>query len=137
MAPYRFPVTVRYLEVDQQGVVFNMWYLAWFDEAMTAFLDSHGPTYAELMADGFDVQLVRSEIDWSAGVRFGDNIHVDVSADHIGTTSFTLRFTVHRDTDVVAVGRTTYVVISTDGSGKRPIPPQLRNTLEPAVTLTP
>ena len=36
--PFRFPVSVRYLEVDQQGVVFNMWYLAYFDDAMTAFL---------------------------------------------------------------------------------------------------
>ena len=24
---------VRYLEADQQGVVFNMWYLAYFDDA--------------------------------------------------------------------------------------------------------
>jgi len=32
---------VRYLEVDAQGVVFNAWYLAWFDDAMTAFLAQH------------------------------------------------------------------------------------------------
>ena len=30
--------TVRYLEVDAQNVVFNSWYLAWFDDAMSAFL---------------------------------------------------------------------------------------------------
>ena len=35
-------MTVRYLEVDAQGVVFNSWYLAWFDEAMTAFLRTAG-----------------------------------------------------------------------------------------------
>jgi acyl-CoA thioester hydrolase len=33
--PYTFPVVVPYYQVDQQGVVFNMWYLAWFDEAMS------------------------------------------------------------------------------------------------------
>ena len=26
--PFVFPVTVRYLEVDAQNVVFNAWYLA-------------------------------------------------------------------------------------------------------------
>jgi len=35
---FTHPVQVRYLEVDAQGVVFNAWYLAWFDEAMTATL---------------------------------------------------------------------------------------------------
>jgi acyl-CoA thioester hydrolase len=137
MAPFRFPITVRYLEVDQQGVVFNMWYLAWFDEAMTAFLDTQGPTYAEMMAAGFDVQLVRSEIDWSTGLGFGDDVHIDVAVDNIGTTSFRLRFDVCRGDDVTAVGRTTYVVIATDGSGKKEIPPQLRATLEGATTVIP
>ena len=33
---------VRYLEADQQGVVFNMWYLGYFDEAMAQFLEEGG-----------------------------------------------------------------------------------------------
>ena len=39
------PVAVRYLEVDAQGVVFNAWYLAWFDEAMAAFFADRGLPY--------------------------------------------------------------------------------------------
>ena len=35
--PFVHPITIRYLEVDRQGVVFNMWYLAYLDDAMTAF----------------------------------------------------------------------------------------------------
>ena len=37
--PYEHRVAVRYLEVDRQGVVFNAWYLAYFDDALTGFLD--------------------------------------------------------------------------------------------------
>lgn len=31
------PVAVRYLKVDGQGVVFNMWHFVHFDDALTAF----------------------------------------------------------------------------------------------------
>ena len=69
---FTMPVAVRYLEVDAQGVVFNSWYLAWFDEAMAAFLAHGGLPYQAMMDAGYDVQLVRSEIDWTSGLGFGD-----------------------------------------------------------------
>src|SRR3954470_13796934 len=85
--PFTIPVDVRYYEVDQQGVVFNMWYLGWFDEAMTAFLGARGAPYDALMGEGYDVMLVHSEIDWTAGVRFGDAVGVRVDVDRVGTSS--------------------------------------------------
>jgi acyl-CoA thioester hydrolase len=45
---------VRYLEVDQQGVVFNMWYLGYFDEAMAAYLEDGGLAYPDMLAAGND-----------------------------------------------------------------------------------
>src|SRR5450759_2790975 len=59
-------VDMRYLEVDQQGVVFNMWYLAYFDDAMTAWLAHRGVPYQQLFAAGLDVQLVHTEVDLRA-----------------------------------------------------------------------
>jgi acyl-CoA thioester hydrolase len=117
---------VRYFEADQQGVVFNMWYLGYFDEAMTRFLEDGGLDYRDMLADGFDVQLVRSEIDWRGSLRWPDEAAIDVSLERSGTTSFTLLFEVrNRSGDDVATGRTVYVVVATDGSGKRPIPARL------------
>jgi acyl-CoA thioester hydrolase len=55
-------VEVRYLEVDQQGVVFNMWYLAYLDDAMTAYLLAGGLPYTEMIEAGYDVQLVHTEL---------------------------------------------------------------------------
>ena len=80
-----YPVNVRYLEVDAQGVVFNSWYLAWFDDAMTAFLLHGGLPYRTMLDAGYDVQLVRTEIDWLSGVGFGDEVEVAVSTARIGT----------------------------------------------------
>ena len=126
---FTYTFAVRYLEVDQQGVVFNMWYLAYFDEAMTAFLASAGASYDALRAEGYDAQLVRSEIDWSDGLRWGDQPAVDVRCARIGATSFTLEFVVRRGDEVVVRGSTVYVVVAADGSGKRPVPDVLRRAL--------
>jgi acyl-CoA thioester hydrolase len=120
---------VRYSEVDQQGVVFNMWYLGYFDEAMAQFLAEGGVPYADMLASGHDVQLVHTEIDWTAGLRWEDEARVDVSAVSVGQTSFTLQFDVLAGDAPVARGRTVYVVVATDGSGKRPIPRWLQGAL--------
>lgn len=133
MSEFTFPVTVRYYEVDAQGVVFNMWYLAWFDEAFTAFLDHRGLPYQKMLDAGFDVQVVHTELDYRAGVRWQDDVRVTVEPGRLGRTSFTLEFAVHRgpadDSEVAVTGSTVYVVIGTDGTGKRPIPDLLRDAL--------
>jgi acyl-CoA thioester hydrolase len=130
--------TVRYLEVDAQGVVFNAWYLAWFDDAMTAFLTDRGLPYRTMLEAGYDVQVVRSEIDWRTGVGFADQVEVAVSPARFGRTSFALDFEVRHDGAVTCAGRTVYVVVSTDGSGKRDIPPLIADALgEPAPLLPP
>ena len=67
---------VRYFEVDQQGVVFNMWYLGYFDEAMSLFLEEGGLAYRDMLAAGYDVQLVHSDIDWQSSLRWPDRAQV-------------------------------------------------------------
>ena len=130
---FTVPVDVRYMEVDAQGVVFNAWYLAYFDDAMTAFLAHRDLPYRAMLDAGFDVQLVRTEIDWRAGVRWQDGIVVAVAPARIGRTSFALDFEVRRGDEVTCSARTVYVVVATDGSGKRPVPPLIAQALgEPA-----
>jgi len=127
-------VVPRYAEVDQQGVVFNGHYLTWFDEACTGFLDHLGVTYPGLIATGHDIQVVHSDIDYLAGVRWRDAVRVAVECERIGTTSFMLAFTVQRCTgdsaeETAVRGRNVYVVVSTDDWAKRPIPELLRRAL--------
>lgn len=134
MSPFSLPVVPRYAEVDQQGVVFNGHYLTWFDEACTGFLDHVGVTYPGLITTGHDIQVVHSEIDYLAPVRWRDRVRVVVECERIGSTSFTLGFTVLRcnaDTEEheAVRGRNVYVVVSTDDWDKRSIPVDLRDAL--------
>ena len=133
---FSLPVVPRYAEVDQQGVVFNAHYLTWFDEAMTAFLDHLGVAYPGLIESGLDVMLVHTEIDYLAPVRWRDAVRVAVACKRLGDTSFTIDFSVLRNTgaepDQPAVrGASTYVVVSTKDWTKRPVPGPLRDALRP------
>jgi acyl-CoA thioester hydrolase len=132
---FSMPVVPRYAEVDQQGVVFNGHYLTWFDEACTAFLDHLGVEYPTLIAHGVDFQVVHSEIDYAAPVRWRDEVRVTVRCERIGTTSFTLGFAVScRNADtaerVAVTGRNVYVVVSTSDWTKRDVPESLRAALD-------
>ena len=135
--PFTHPVAVRYMEVDQQGVVFNAWYLTYFDDAMTAFLAARGLPYESMTGRGYDVQLVHNETTWRKGVGWRDDVLVAVSTARLGTTSFALDFAVRVDEEDRVTARTTYVVIATDGSGKRTIPAFLREALGPVAPLGP
>jgi acyl-CoA thioester hydrolase len=123
------PWRARYYEVDQQGVVFNSWYLAWFDEAMLIFLSRRGLDNAALTAAGIDYQLVRSEIDWRTGVRFDEPVEIAVRPRRIGTTSFDVHFSVRRAGTETCAARIVYVVVARDGTGKIPVPDLLRAAL--------
>lgn len=120
---------VRYFEADQQGVVFNMWYLGYFDEAMTLYLEEGGLDYRKMLDAGFDVQLVHSEIDWKSSLRWPDTAEVEVGLGSAGRTSFSLNFEVTANGTEVAAGRTVYVAVATDGSGKQPLPELLRTAI--------
>jgi acyl-CoA thioester hydrolase len=126
VAEFVHPIDVRYLEVDLQGVVFNMWYLAYVDDAMTAFLAAGGTRYQDLIATGYDVQVVHAELDWRAGLRWGEPAGVAVRLIEIGRTSFRLGFEFRLAAQPVATAELVYVCIATDGTGKRPIPDRLR-----------
>ncbi|WP_458316032.1 acyl-CoA thioesterase [Mycolicibacterium brisbanense] len=135
MTEFSFPIVPRYAEIDQQGVVFNGHYLTWFDETFGALLDHLGESYPDLIASGFDVQVVHSEIDYLASVRWRDAVRVTAQCERLGTTSFTLGFTVLSSdattTERPAVtGRNVYVVVSTTDWAKRPVPEPLRAALK-------
>lgn len=130
--PVAIPVQVPYFQFDQQGVAFNMWYFAWFDDAMTEFLAEIGYPPQAMIAAGLDVQLVHTQADWRAGVRYGEPVTIDVATERVGRTSFALTFSVRVESEVRSTARTVYVLVDLGGTGKQPVPPKLRAALEGA-----
>lgn len=126
---FRYPVRPRFYEIDQQGVVFNAWYLGYFDEAMMAFLAHQGLPVAELKASGHDSNLVHTELDWQLPLRTGDDAEIEVTTQALGRTSFTLGFEVFKDGATTCRGRTVYVVVEAGTWAKTGLPDKLRAAL--------
>jgi len=141
---FRYPVDVRFFEVDSLGVVFNMWYLGWCDEAMSAFMESIGYGYATLRAQGFDAVLRNAEIEWADSLQAFQHAAVAVWVDQVGTTSFRLGYAIERVERAGQVGQVgqvgqgrilcswatiTYVCVEISDRSKTPIPVGLREAL--------
>lgn len=125
-----YEFTPRYLEIDQQGVMFNGWYLTYVDEAMTHFIDTRGVPFSRWQELSVDVQLAHADLDWKAGIGFGDRVQVPVRTTRIGTKSFTLEFEFRRGEDVTCAVSVVYVVVAADGSGSIAIPPDIAAAIE-------
>ena len=123
----RWSSPVRYVECDQQGVVFNAHYLTWADEASYPWWASHGLPWDELVARGVDPVVKASSLEWSSSARFGDTVTVDAETEKIGRTSVTVRFTVRVGERLCCVVSTTYVCITE--AGKAPWPDDVRARL--------
>ena len=125
--PARWSSPVRYVECDQQGVVFNAHYLTWADEASNAWWASVGLTWDELVARGVDPVVKASTLEWSSSARWGDTVTVDAETEKVGTSSATVRFTVRVGERVCCVVRTTYVCTAEGASS--PWPDDVRERL--------
>jgi len=116
---------VRYVECDQQGIVFHAHYLTWCDEAVTGWFAATGADYAALLARGLDTLVVSSTLDWTSSARYGDVVEIDVGTERVGRTSFVVAFAVRVGDRTCCTVRTTYVLV--DGEGRpTPVPADLR-----------
>jgi acyl-CoA thioester hydrolase len=121
---------VRYVECDQQGIVFNAHYLVWADEAVNTWWISRGVPWDGLNARGLEYLVVASSLQWRSSARWGDTVEVDADLEELGRTSLTLRFVVRVGERVCCEVRTTYVC--TEAGASVPWPEEVRARLDGA-----
>ena len=127
--PIVWSAPVRYVECDQQGIVFNAHYLTWADEASNVWWASQELSWGELVERGIDPVVKASTLEWSSSARWGDTVTVATETEKVGRTSATARFTVRVGERVCCVVRNTYVCIA-DGRAE-PWPDDVRARLLP------
>ncbi|MGY1664725.1 acyl-CoA thioesterase [Geodermatophilus sp. SYSU D00696] len=124
--PVTWSSPVRFVECDQQGVVFNAHYLVWADEASNLWWASLGLPWDEIAARA-DPVVKASTLEWSSSARWGDTVTVEAESERVGRTSVTVRFTVRVGGRVCCVVRNTYV--GTAGGAPVPWPDDVRERL--------
>ncbi len=126
--PAVWSAPVRFVECDQQGIVFNAHYLVYTDEAVNAWWSARGLPWQDLAGRGVEYVVVASAQEWRSSARYGDTVEVDAERERVGRSSLTLRFTVRVADRVCCEVRTTYVC--TVGGASSPWPDDVRAVLE-------
>jgi acyl-CoA thioester hydrolase len=118
---------VRFVECDQQGVVFNAHYLVWADEAVNVWWDERGLPWSSLLERGVEYLVVASALEWRSSARWGETVEVDIDLENLGRSSLTLRFGIRVGDRLCCIVRTTYVCTA-DGAST-PWPDDVRQRL--------
>jgi acyl-CoA thioester hydrolase len=128
--PFRYYLRVRYGECDQQGVVYNARYGEYVDLACTEFLRA-ALAPADIFDGSFEFQVVRLLIEWTGPARFDDTLEISVTTTRLGTTSYTLGFTLRRlgEAQPLATAETVNVYVDPKTWTKSALPPEFRDRL--------
>jgi acyl-CoA thioester hydrolase len=124
---------VRYHECDQQGVVFNAHYFAYFDVALTEAWRELFGSYGALVEQGLDVVVAEAQARFHAAARFDDELELQWSVRRLGNTAMSTRVDVVRDGETLVEGELRYVFVRVGGTAKVAIPDAVRKRLEPYV----
>jgi acyl-CoA thioester hydrolase len=130
---YKFyhPLRVRYVETDAQQRVFFSNYLVYFDIAMAEYLRTLGYSYPDMVASGVDMFYIEASCHYEGPARFDDLLHVHTRIGHVGNTSFSFEFAIHKQPadELIATGK--IVAVAVDARTEKPIrvPHELREAV--------
>ena len=128
---YTHRLRVRYSECDQQGVVFNAHYFAYFDHVLTEVWRDAVMPYEEMVDSGVDVVVAHAQASFRAPARFEDEIDLVWWVTRLGNSAMTTRIDIQRGDETLVEGELVHVYVDKATSSKRPIPEQIREKLEP------
>jgi acyl-CoA thioester hydrolase len=128
---YIHRLRVRYAECDQQGVVFNAHYFAYFDHVLTEVWRDAVMPYEEMVDSGVDVVVAHAQASFRGPARFEDEIDLVWWVTRLGNSAMTTRIDIRRGDETLVEGELVHVYVDKATSSKRPIPEEIREKLEP------
>ncbi len=122
----RTPIRVRYHECDGQKIVFNAWYLAYADIALTEAARELFGSYGALEATGSDVVVAEANVRYLGSAGFDDELIVEVWTQRLGNTSMVLRFDITKNGELITQVTTRYVWVDTETHKPKAPPTEVR-----------
>jgi acyl-CoA thioester hydrolase len=129
--PFSHRMRVRYAECDALGVVFNAHYLAYMDQTMTELFRAAFGGYNALRDRGLDMVVAEAGMRFRAPARFDEELGLEATVAHMGTTSLITNHRILRDGEVLLEGELRHVWVQRATTAKTPIPPWARDGLAP------
>jgi acyl-CoA thioester hydrolase len=128
--PFAHTMRVRYAECDALGVVFNAHYLTYLDQTMTELFRIAMGGYRRLIEAELDMVVADVHMEFHAPARFDEEIVLEATVAHIGTTSLITHHRVQRDGELLLAGEMVHVWVRRDSAQKAPIPDWARAGLQ-------
>ncbi len=129
---YIHQTIVRLHNTDAAGLLFFAEQFRLAHDAYESFMESIGYPFAPLLRKSdFLLPIVHAEADFLKPLSTGDRLEIQVKAEKIGDSSFTLGYTLLRDrTEPVGTVKTVHVLINRRDGTSRSLLPELRQKLE-------
>ena len=135
--PFRHTLRVRYAEADAQGVLFNAHYLAYVDHTITELWRAAFGGYERMLERGVDIVVAEARLRFRAAARFDDEVTVELSVVHLGTTSVSTEYRFLRGDQLLAEVELRHVFVTAGTAAKTAIPDWVREGLAPWTILAP
>lgn len=118
--PVVYENRVRFVETDQQGVVFYGVYFTYMDEAFNEYVRRLGYDYERMAEAGWTTHVVHADLDFHAAAGFGDAVENRLRVASIGGASLTAEYEARRADDgtLLADGSVVHVAVDADGDEK-------------------
>jgi acyl-CoA thioester hydrolase len=130
----REEIRVRYIEIDQMGVVNNVNYFRWLEEGRVEHLRKLGVPLIEIEKGGTFLMIVETHCNYLAPARYDELLFLETWISHVGTKSIRFDYQVIRRDRSQVVARAHSVHVCTDKNGKsKPIPSELKSILQEAM----
>ena len=133
IAPGREPVIysrrLRFSDCDAQGIVYNPTYLVYWDDAFTDYMDAIGCPWNFMVANGDDVVLARTEIDYRRSARMGQVVSTTARVVGIGRSSITFEYLTTESGETVVEGRQVQVIVDHETMQPKAVPAYLRKMI--------
>ena len=119
--PFKYSALTRvwFSDTDAQGVVYYGRYLPYFDHARTEY---HRHLGAGLRAEGAELVMRASHVEYHAPARFDDLLEAFIRVSRIGRTSITYECVAHRLPDGELMTTATQTLVLVDLEARRPVP---------------
>jgi YbgC/YbaW family acyl-CoA thioester hydrolase len=110
--------------------VFNVNYFNYFDVAMTKLHRHVLGRYSALVEDGAEMVVAAAQARLYAPASLDDQLDLEVLPVGLGATSLTVSLAAIRDEERLVEGKLRYVFIDPATKKKRPVPDEVRASLE-------
>jgi acyl-CoA thioester hydrolase len=123
---FRFPITAKPEDIDENGHVSNLVYLRWVLETATAHSEALGWDHARYLASGNVWVVRRHELDYLLPVTLGQTLVGETWVDPWKAASCVRRTELIRDGVVVARAATTWAFMAIASGRPQRIPDEMK-----------